>query len=107
MVTFNVLNRIFNFNIKRKPKKSITLQEFYDAVGEVAKERNQSFFHVSIKKGSHSNGLFSGLSFTGYINGTNHENGLTIEEVCEKLRNTKKVEKVSPVETVTIELETA
>lgn len=81
--------------LKKQPKESITLQQFYDAVGVVAKENNEDYFSVTIKLSSHD-----GLLLSGYINGLSHLKGKTIEEVCEKLRNYRKPPEPSPIKEV-------
>lgn len=70
----------------------ITLQQFHKAVKRVAKEKGKTYTSVTVELDSHGT-----LKLGGYIDGCNWEHGLTIKEVCDKLRCKK-----SPIKKVTI-----
>lgn len=72
----------------------ITLQQFLKSVKRVAKEKGSTYSSVSVELDSHGN-----LALKGYIDGGNFETGLTIKEVCDKLRSKK-----SPIKKVKIDL---
>lgn len=82
----------------KKLKTSITLESFYDAVMEIAKEKKQTYVSVKIEKNT-----FDGLTLTGYYHTANHISGKTIEEVCKELRNYQIPPKESPIKKVSFE----
>ncbi len=87
------------FKFKRKPKKQITLQGLYNAIGEVAKESGEDYYRATAEI---NNGI---LVLGGYINPRKLVSGKTIEEVCEGLRNYGKPEEPSPIKEVAIAAE--
>lgn len=84
-------------SFKKKVQKSITLQQLYDAVMELAKGMGQEYVQVSVTKNTHD-----GIKLTGYIHTLSHVSGKTIQEVCDGLRNYREPEKKSPIEEVII-----
>ena len=72
---------------KRKPKTRFSIQEFSDAVRKVREEQNSGHHCVYIQLSGHD---YSEIELRGYIdNPPRSEEGKTIEEVCEKLRQLK------------------
>lgn len=72
----------------------ITLQQFHNAVKRVAKEKNKTYTSVRVEMDNHGT-----LRLQGYIDGCDWEDGLTIKEVCDKLRGRK-----SPIKKVKVKL---
>lgn len=91
------MKKLFNLFKKKKNDPTIKLTDFYNAVGEVAKEIGQDYYLVSITLSK-----MEGLTLTGYIHTRSHMSGGTIEEVCEKLRNYIVPKNTLPIEEVLI-----
>ncbi len=72
----------------------ITLQQFHKAVKRVAKEKGIDYISVKVEMDQNSD-----IQLHGYIHGSNWETGLTIKEVCDKLRRKK-----SPIKKVKIDI---
>ncbi len=62
----------------------ITLQQFYKAVKRVAKSQGNSYISVTVEMENDGN-----IKLGGYIEGLGWKTGLTIKEVCDKLKNKK------------------
>jgi len=88
-------------NLFRK-KKIVSLNNFHDRVGKIAKEYGQDYYSVAIERCGHD-----GYKFRGYINGFTHLFGKSIDEVCEKLREYKKssISNSENIKDVNIEIE--
>ena len=83
-------------------EKTVTLQNFYDEVGKIAKENNERYFTVEIKLSSnHGDGMV--YEFVGYINGFSHIKGETIGEVIKGFKEYKKKPENSNFNVVIIE----
>ncbi len=84
---------------KPKLKKQVSLSNFYNCVMEVAISKGEKFINVRVTMDHNRR-----AKLEGYINGCNWENGLTVDEVCRKLKTGSRFEKepVSPVKEVLI-----
>lgn len=62
----------------------ITLQQLHKSVRRIAKQKKIDY--ISVKAEMENDGS---VVLSGYIHGSNWETGLTIKEVCDKLKGTK------------------
>lgn len=90
----------FKFSVKRNPKTTFTLQQFYNAVEKVKIETGATHHCVYIEMIGFGRG---NLVLKAYLdNPPRFYIGKTVEEVCDGLR--KKEEQPSPVKEIIIEL---
>ena len=63
-------------------KKITTVKEFYDAIGEIAREIGQDYWSVKVQLNTHCV-----TEYTAYINGYNYTDGrMTPEEAVQLMR---------------------
>jgi ATP-dependent 26S proteasome regulatory subunit len=68
----------------KNPTGNISLMSMLDAVGKIAKKYNENYYYIEVNIHSRK-----GINITGYINGFALHQGVTIEEVCNKLEAVK------------------
>jgi hypothetical protein len=84
----------------------INFNELYDAIGDIAAEHKENYYHAEVRKSSYGlevSGIKTeGIVLKGYIHGFGWVEGFTVDEVARKLRAMK-----SPVKSeLEVELET-
>lgn len=81
-------------------RKKITIAEFSDIIGELAKSVNETFYNVNVELQTSS--IDSTMKYTAYINGFAHVSSGTISDCIERMK--KQIGIVSPIDHVVCEL---
>jgi hypothetical protein len=73
--------------LKLYGKYTISAKDFLREVEKIAKKKGQGYYQCRVTFVKYDSREEPVVTLTGYIHGTNHEDGTTIKEVCDKLEN--------------------
>jgi hypothetical protein len=79
-----------------KKQNAITMDYFLEEVGKVAEEMDEEYYSASVEI-VHEDSDTTRIELRGYVNGTSHETGSTVNEVCALLRREEATEKTKEV----------